>query len=107
MIVIAYRLRWYIEIFHKQIKMFLGLEDVAAKHFKSVISHIHWVYCAYILLTRPPPGALEQTDSFAEKQRMIKEIFDTKEKSRIAQLLTQFDGPRRYKAELQRSMTVC
>jgi hypothetical protein len=48
-IVIGYRLRWAIEIFHKEIKMFLGFEDVSAKHFNSVISHVHWVYCAYIL----------------------------------------------------------
>lgn len=107
MIVIAYRLRWNIEIFHKQIKMFPGLEDIAAKHFNSVISHVHWVYCAYILLKHPPPGMLEHTDSFAEKQRIIKDVFDSKEKSRIMQLLTQFDGPRRYKAELQRSMMDC
>ena len=106
MIVIAYRLRWHIEIFHKQIKMFPGLEDIAAKHFNSVISHVHWVYCAYILLNLPPPGSLEQADSFAEKQRLVKELVDTKEKSRAVQLLTQFDGLRRYKAELQRSMTV-
>ena len=107
MIVIAYRLRWDIEIFHKQIKMFPGLEDIAAKHFNSLISHVHLVYCAYILLTQPPPGVLERADSFSEKQRIVKEIFDTKEKSRVMQLLTQFDGPRRYKAELQRSMTDC
>jgi hypothetical protein len=107
MIIIAYRLRWHIEIFHKQIKMFLGLEDIAAKHFNSVISHVHWVCCAYILLTHPPPGVLEQTDLFAERQRLVKKMLDTKEKSRIMQLLTQFDGPRRCKAELQRSMTIC
>lgn len=107
MIVIAYRLRWHIEIFHKQIKMFLGLQDVAGKHFESVISHVHWVYCAYILLVLPPPGALEQASSFPEKQQLVKEILETKEKSRVMQLLTQFDGPRRYKAELQRSIMVC
>ena len=49
-ILIAYRLRWKIEIFHKEVKMFMGFQEVATKHFESVISHVHWVYCAYILL---------------------------------------------------------
>ena len=49
-IILAYRIRWQIELFHKTIKMFLGFEDVATKSFDSVISHVHWVYCAYILL---------------------------------------------------------
>jgi len=44
-LLLAYRIRWEIEIFHKMIKMFLGFEDVATKSFKSVISHVHWVYC--------------------------------------------------------------
>jgi hypothetical protein len=30
-ILIGYRLRWEMEIFHKEVKMFLGLEDVATK----------------------------------------------------------------------------
>ncbi|OQY14341.1 MAG: hypothetical protein B6I30_00770 [Desulfobacteraceae bacterium 4572_187] len=45
----GYRLRWAIEIFHKHIKMFLGFEDVATKWFEAVESHVHWVYCAYIV----------------------------------------------------------
>jgi hypothetical protein len=32
------------------VKMFMGFEDVATKYFSSVVSHVHWVYCAYILL---------------------------------------------------------
>ena len=56
-ILMAYRLRWKIEIFHKEIKMFLGFQEVASKHFDSVMAHVHWVYCAYILLRASlPPG---------------------------------------------------
>ncbi len=51
-ILIGYRLRWQIEIFHKEVKMFLGFEDVATKWFVSVMAHVHWVYCAYILWVR-------------------------------------------------------
>lgn len=101
-ILIGYRLRWQIEIFHKEVKMFLGFEDVATKWFVSVMAHVHWVYCAYILLHSHPPGLPEQITSIADKQRKIKEIIDTKEKTRVIQLLTQVNGGHRYKNELQR-----
>ncbi len=101
-ILIGYRLRWQIEIFHKAVKMFLGFEDVATKCFVSVMAHVHWVYCAYILLHSHPPGIPEQTTSIADKQRKIKEIIDTKEKARVIQLLTQINGGQRYKTELQK-----
>ena len=100
-ILIGYRLRWKIEIFHKEVKMFLGFQDVATTNFKSVISHVHWVYCAYILLHSHPPGLPEHTTSLADKQRKIKEIIDSKEKARVIQLLTQINGGHRYKNELQ------
>ena len=101
-IAIGYRMRWDIEIFHKEIKMFLGFEDVATTHFASVIAHVHWVYCAYILLNAGP----FHTDvrAIAEKQRQISKIVSSKEKSRVIQLLTQFDGPKRYKHELQQAI---
>ncbi len=82
--------------------MFLGFEDVATKWFVSVMAHVHWVYCAYILLHSHPPGLPEHITSIADKQRKIKEIIDTKEKARVIQLLTQINGGQSYKNELQR-----
>ena len=105
-ILIGYRLRWKIEIFHKEVKMFLGFQDVATTNFKSVISHVHWVYCAYILLHSHPPGLPEHTTSLADKQRKIKEIIESKENARVIQLLTQINGGPRYKNELQRVLEV-
>jgi hypothetical protein len=104
LIIIGYRIRWAIEIFHKQVKMFIGFEDVSAKYYKSVISHVHWVYCAYILLNVHPPGIPDHVKSIAEKQAWVKKIISTKETSRVIQLLTQFNGPQRYKEELMRSL---
>ena len=98
-IVIGYRIRWAIEIFHKEIKMFLGFEDVATKWFDSVIAHVHWVYCAYILLNTGPFDS--HVRAIAEKQRRISKIVSTREKSRVLQMLTQIDGAQRYKNELQ------
>ncbi|MCP4108828.1 MAG: transposase, partial [Desulfobacteraceae bacterium] len=65
-ILIAYRIRWKIEIFHKHIKMHLGFEDVAAKNFRSVESHVHAVYCAYILMHDKPPGVSEDSKTILE-----------------------------------------
>jgi hypothetical protein len=101
-IIIGYRMRWAIEIFHKEIKMFLGFEDVAAKWFDSVIAHVQWVYCAYILLTTGPFDTYVR--AIAEKQNRINRIISTREKSRVVQMLTQFDGPQRYKNVLQQAI---
>ena len=101
-IVIGYRMRWSIEIFHKEIKMFLGFEDVAAKWFTSVIAHVHWVYCVYILLNAGPFES--RVRAIAKKQENISKIISSREDSRIIQMLTQFDGPQRYKRQLQQAL---
>ena len=88
-IVIGYRLRWTIEIFHKELKMFLGFEEVSAKWFRSIVSHVHWVYCAYILLNSSPPGFSIDMKSMAEKQLMINKIIENKGLSAVNQILTQ------------------
>jgi hypothetical protein len=101
-IIIGYRMRWSIEIFHKEVKMFLGFEDVAPKYFDSVVAHVHWVYCAYILLNSAPFDT--HIGGIVEKQQRISEIISNGERSRVIQLLTQFNGTERYKAELQQAM---
>lgn len=103
-ILIGYRMRWRIEIFHKEVKMFLGFEDVATRTFESVKAHVHWVYCAYILLHSHPPGLPEHITSLADKQRRVKAIIDTKEINRVIQLLTQINGKERYRNELQTAL---
>ena len=82
--------------------MFLGFEDVATKYFDSVIAHVHWVYCAYILLNA---GHFDtRVGGIVEKQQRISEIISNREKTRVIQILTQFNGARRYKTELQQAM---
>lgn len=100
-ILIGYRIRWAIEIFHKEVKMFLGFQDVATTSFSSVMAHVHWVYCAYILLHSLPPAVADHIKSLADRQGKIKEIVDSNEKARVIQLLTQIKGVERYKNELQ------
>ena len=103
-ITLGYKLRWAIEIFHKEVKIFLGFEDVAAQSFESVCAHVHWVYCAYLLLYDEIKGVLQGLDSLAERQARVKQIVDSAEKSRAVQILTQFNGTQRYKNQLQQAL---
>lgn len=105
-ILIGYRLRWAIEIFHKHIKMFLGFEDVATKWFAAVESHVHWVYCAYILMNQCPIRGVNKISSIAQKQEVISHIVRLREKSRVRQLLTRFNGVEDYMSELQQALAV-
>jgi hypothetical protein len=104
-IVIGYRLRWAIEIFHKEIKMFLGFEDVSAKWFSSIVSHVHWVYCAYILLNMSSSAFPIEVKSMAEKQLMVNKIIESKSLSAINQLLTQVNGSNKLKSLVQKALT--
>jgi len=103
-ILIAYRLRWKIEIFHKEVKMFLGFQEVASNHFESISSHVHWVYCAYILLRALPSPRDNPINTIGEKQKYVQTIVNGKERTRIIQLLTQINGVKRYKDELRSAM---
>jgi len=87
-ILIAYRLRWKIEIFQKHIKMHSGFEHAAAKHFSSVSSHVHLVYMAYILLHSGLPGTGDDSDSVTEKQAKVRQILKNRENACIISELT-------------------
>jgi hypothetical protein len=100
----AYRIRWEIELFHKKIKMFLGFEDVATKSFDSVISHVHWVYCAYILLHSHPPDMPKTLKSIDEKQQMITTSYKNRQISSMLQLMSQFNGVDRLKNQLREAL---
>lgn len=103
-IVLGYRLRWAVELFHKNVKQHLGFEEVATSGFDSVISHVHWVYCAYLLLQRSPPGISPEVQGIGDKQRKLQAYLAHKEKRRILQKLTQIGGVNRYKDELRQAL---
>jgi hypothetical protein len=103
-ICIGYRIRWEIEIFHKMVKMYLGFEDVATKSFKSVVSHVHLVYCAYILLSFDIPGIPKCAKSIGQKQEVIAELIRRKEISSNIQVLTQINGVQRLKRQLRQAL---
>ena len=102
--VMGYRLRWAVELFHKSVKQNLGFEDVATHGFDAVISHVHWVYCAYILLHMSPPGLSPGVQSIGDKQRALQQGLADKDKRHILQQLTQIGGVQRYKDELRQAL---
>ena len=102
--VMGYRLRWAVELFHKSVKQHLGFEDVATHGFDAVISHVHWVYSAYILLHMSPPGLSAGVRSLGDKQRALQQGLADTEKRHILQKLTHIGGVHRYKAELRQAL---
>jgi hypothetical protein len=103
-IVTGYRMRWAVELFHKCVKQRLGFEDVATHSFDAVMSHVHWVYCAYILLHMSPPGLSPGAQSIGDKQRALQQGLAGQEKRHILQKLTQIGGVQRYKDELRQAL---
>jgi len=103
-IVTGYRMRWAVELFHKCVKQHLGFEEVATHGFDAVIAHVHWVYCAYILLHMSPPGLSPGVQSIGDKQRALQQGLADKEKRQILQKLSQIGGVQRYKDELRQAL---
>jgi hypothetical protein len=103
-IILGYRLRWAMELFHKTVKQQLGFEDVATSGFDSVMSHVHWVYCAHILLSMSPPGVSAGVKSLGDKQRQLQQLLENQEKRRVLQQLTQIGGVQRYTDELRQAL---
>jgi hypothetical protein len=103
-IVTGYRMRWAVELFHKCVKQHLGFEEVATHGFEAVMSHVHWVYCAYLLLHMSPPGLSPGAQSIGDKQRALQQGLADKEKRHILQQLTQIGGVQRYKDELRQAL---
>ena len=103
-IILGYRLRWTIELFHKTIKQPLGFEDVATSGFDSGMSHVHWVYCAHILLSMSPLGVAAGGKSLGDKQRQLQQLLANQEKRCVLQQLTQIGGVQRYTDELRQAL---
>jgi len=99
-IVAGYQLRWRIEIFHKEVKQYLGFEDVAPTRFSSVETHVYLVYCAYIVLQMDMPGCPDTVTTVCEKQTYIRRLLDKRDLARIRQQLTQIGGIQQFMEEL-------
>jgi hypothetical protein len=87
-IVRAYRKRWSIELFHKEVKSYFGFEDMSCHDFESVISHVHWVYCAYLLL----PEVISGVKSLSESQELLLLRLNNQKFKKILQISGRIDG---------------
>jgi hypothetical protein len=103
-IVTGYRMRGAVELFHRCVKQHLGFEEVATHGFDAVMSHVHWVYCAYILRHMAPPCLSPGAQRIGDKQRALQQGLVDKEKRQILQKLTQIGGVQRYKDELRQAL---
>jgi hypothetical protein len=97
-IVLAYRRRWWIELFHRAVKKNLGLLDAGVVEFDSQVSHVHWIYSAYLLL-----GEMEDVDKLGMelRQRRLAEGLQARRYREILQMATQAGGARRVKTHCQ------
>ena len=87
----AYRRRWLIELFHRAVKSHLGMQHAGVRDFDSQKSHIHWVYCAFILLnTLDCP----EKRGISERQQWLNECWKSEEARDLFQLTTQYGGLR-------------
>ena len=77
---------------------------MAPQGFDAVSAHVHWVYGAYILLHRSPPGLSPGAQSIGDKQRALQHGLADKEKRHILQKLTPIGGVQRYKDELRQAL---
>jgi hypothetical protein len=91
----GYWLRWALALFHKTVKPPLGCEDVATRGFDAVLSHVHWVDCADMLLSMSPPGVSAGVKSLGDQQRQRQQCLANQAKRRILQPLSQIGGVQR------------
>ena len=78
-LVLMYRKRWNVELFHKDVKSLLGMESVGSHGFESTYSHVLLVYAAYSMLrfTFPELSILQAQEIFEEeyKKKDLRHIF--------------------------------
>jgi len=89
----AYRIRWHIELFHRAAKSQLGMLDAGVSDFDALAAHIHWVYCAYILLHKVE---IPKAAGLLERQRCLQKMVEhapmVAHVKQIMSARTQFGG---------------
>lgn len=86
-----YRMRWKIELFHRDVKSYLGLEDAGLTKFQSIHSHVLWVYCAYLLLPKIAKQGPHTEGTLSMRRQVEKKIWD-QQFAQIQKLNGRFDA---------------
>ena len=85
----AYRGRWSVELFHKDVKSHLGFEDAGLMKFEAMHAHVLWVYCAYLLLYDLVD---EEGLGILARRRKVERRFKDEEIGRILKSNGRFDS---------------
>ena len=92
-IILAYRERWLVELFHRDLKSYLGLEDAGVRKFDSLHAHVHWVYCAFNLLKEMNVPRM----GIKGAQIVLEQKIKRREVNNIIQLLSRINGSHQVK----------
>lgn len=87
----TYKLRWLIEVFHHEVKSYLGFEDAAVEKFEAMETHVYWVYCAYLLLFELMD---DESRSILSRRKQIESGIQDEEIGRLLKLNARFDSQR-------------
>jgi hypothetical protein len=98
-IVRAYRRRWLVELFHRSTKGDLGMCHAGVERFDSLVNHVHWVYCAYLLLIEMAP---EQ--SAFRRLKWLQRLYEKTRLKRVVQMTTRADGLAAIRNEYQQAI---
>ena len=85
----AYRIRWRVEIFHRDVKSYLGLEDAGLTRFDAIHAHVLWVYCVYLLLYELTEDC---SNGILARRRHVERCLKTEELGKILSLNGRFDS---------------
>jgi len=101
LIIRAYRRRWLIELFHRAVKNNLGMQDAGVQDFESQKSHVHWVYCAYLLL-----NAMEAPEGIGitERQEWLRQRGEREKARELYQVTTRYGGLRSIQRHFQAAL---
>ena len=85
----AYRARWKVELFHRDVKSYLGFEDAGLTKFEAIHAHVLWVYSVYLLLYELTE---ESSGGVLERRRQVERCLRDEEIGEILSLNARFDS---------------
>ena len=104
-IIRAYSKRWGVELFHRATKHQLGMLDAGVEDFDTLTAHIHWVYCAYLLLHELEiAGARSLLDKQRSLTRLASQAPWEKSLRKIIAAKNQCGGVRRQEDLLRKAL---
>jgi hypothetical protein len=102
----AYRSRWRVEIFHRDVKSYLGLEDAGLEKFDAIHAHVLWVYCVYLLLYELTG---ESSAGILSRRRQVERLLRDEEIGAILSINARFNSVqavRRHCLEVRQQLKV-